>query len=320
MSDQLTAAPTPTLTPSAPAAPAPSTPSPTIPDPAGLPSPPASPIPADPLAPAAAVDPWAGVEDAELKAFVGTKTPADVAKELKAAQALIGKKAIGIPDANSTPEQQAAFHKARGVPETAEGYKFDDVIAEITKDLPAGLITADPEREKRFREFAKASNLAPGEARELIKRELSHEIETKKASAAASAQLQQQTSDLITQNWGPKKDEYTQDANNWMRHMGLGDDALAVVNGVLGTKPEARLKFLDVARQQGAALREGGQPVEGMPNGGNVGNMSPQAAGQAKRDYLQQGDNQKAFMDPNHPNFKTVSDYVGKLARRERGL
>ncbi len=195
------------------------------------------------------------------------------------------------------------------------------MLTELTKGLPADLVVRDPEREKQFREIAKAANLSTGEANELIKRQLGAEIAQKQQQAEQSKALQTQMSDLITTTWGPKKEEYTQDANNWFRHMGIDGDALAVVNSALGSKPEARLKFLELARQQGASLREGGQPVPGsVPGAGSIATMTQQQAGQAKRDYLSQGDNSKAFMQPNHPNHQTVSDYVGKLARRERGL
>lgn len=305
-----------------PHAPSPAAPTPTNPQ---VPPAPNGPIPtSDPNnppiqpAPAPTTDHWSGADD-ELKAFIGTKTPLDIAKELKGAQALIGKKTVGVPGENSTPEEQAAFHKARGVPEKGDDYKFDDVLSELTKDLPEGLITADPEREKQFREMARASNLSNTEARELMKRQLGAEIEARKATAAASQALQQKTNDLVTQTWGTKKDEFTQDANNFLRHVGIDDDALKVVNSALGANPEARMKFLDFARQQGMMLREGGK-MHGAQAGAVISTMTPDQARVAKQEYIAQGDNREAYMNPQHKNHKMVTDQMTQYLRAERGV
>ncbi len=316
----------------------PSNPAPAAPvDPAAPPAPAPAPAPNAPAAPQKAVPPapngpiptsdpnnppiqpytWDGADD-ELKTFVGTKSPLDVAKELKNAQSMLGKKTIGIPGENSTPEEQQAFHKARGVPESVDGYKFDDVIAEVMKDVPKELAEIDPEREKRYRELFKNSNVSNGEARELLRREMSREIGELKQKAETARQLTQQTNDLVTQAWGNKREEKTQDANNFFRHLGIDDDALKVVNGALGTKPEARMKFLELAASQGASLREGGQPGAG---GGLVpGAMTPDQARMAKEQYLAQGDNRDAYLNPQHRNHEAVSKQVYEYAKVQRGV
>lgn len=273
-----------------------------------------------PLAPAA-VDPWAGVEDPELKAFVGTKTPAEVAKELKAAQGLIGKKTVGVPGEGSTPEEQAAFHKARGVPESEAAYKFDDVLSELTAGLPEGLVVMDPAREAETRALFKAANISNGEGRELIRRQLGKEIETRKAELQASKALETKTNDLVTQGWGTKRDEYTQDANNYMRAIGIDEDVLKVMNSALGTNPEARFKFLEMARTQGALLREGGVP-NGDPSGLAIQSMTPQQARLAKETYLAQGDNKDIYLGKKSDakRYAEISAHVAALAKVERGI
>lgn len=277
-------------------------------------------IPGPAAAPVGTNDPWAGLDDPDLKTFVGTKTPAEIAKELKAAQSLIGKKTVGVPGEGSTPEEQAAFHTARGVPATSAEYKFDDVLAELTKDLPADLVVMDPAREAETRELLKAANISNGEARELIRRQLGKEIETRKAEVAAAAGLQSKTQDLITQGWGPKKDEYTQDANNYMRSIGIDDDVLSVMNAALGTKPEARFKFLEMARTQGALLREGGQPV-GAAHGMNITAMTPEQARTAKEAYLNEGNNRDVYLgNRDAPRYKEVQDRMTAFIKAERGL
>lgn len=284
--------------------------------------PPAAIPPGGEIIPPAAVPPvdhWSTLEDPELKAFVGTKSPADVAKELKAAQALIGKKAVGIPGEGSTPEEQAAFHKARGVPETEAAYKFDDVLSDLTKDLPEGLVVMDPEREKETRALLKAANISNGEARELIKRQLGKEIETRKAEIAAAKDLEVKTGDLLNQAWGGKREEYTQDANNYIRAIGMDDDVLTVMNAALGTKPEQRIKFLEMARKQGALLREGGQP-NGMPSTADIGSMTPLQAKTAKEQFLATGDNRSIYLgNRSHPRYAEIEARVTQYVKVERG-
>jgi len=46
----------------------------------------------------------------------------DVFKKLDGAQKLIGQRPVGVPGADATPEEVAAFNKAVGVPENFEGY------------------------------------------------------------------------------------------------------------------------------------------------------------------------------------------------------
>lgn len=59
-------------------------------------------------------------------------------------------KMIEVPDAKATPEQVAAFHRAIGVPETAEGYEMPQ--------MPEGM-PADPARIKAMTAAAKAAGV-----------------------------------------------------------------------------------------------------------------------------------------------------------------
>ncbi len=265
-------------------------------------------------------NPWDTIEDPELKAFANGKGYVDAIKELKGAQALIGKKAVGIPGEGSTPEEQAAFHKARGVPESEAAYKFDDVLSELTKDLPEGLVVMDADREKETRALFKAANISNGEGRELVKRILGKEIETRKTEIAAAKALEVKTGDLLNQAWGGKREEYTQDANNYLRAIGMDDDVLTVMNSALGTKPEQRIKFMEMARKQGALLREGGQPT-GMPSTADVGSMTPLQAKTAKEQFLAQGDNRSIYLgNRSHPRYQEIEARVTAYAKVERGI
>lgn len=260
---------------------------------------------------------WGDDLDDELKEFVKDKTPAQVAKELKGAQALLGKKTIGIPDKDSTPEQWRAFHESRGVPKDEAGYSFDATLDELMKEAPEG-IERDPAREAEFRAMAKAANLSNTEANELIKRQLQKEWAGSKTQLAEISAANKQAQTLLDDAWGAKKDEYTQDANKFARHIGLGDDVLEVFMKAAGTKPEARFKFVNFMREQGALLKEGGDGGPLIDTGAEA--LTPAQATEKKTAYLSQGDNQAAYLDAGHPRHKQVSAQMTLYLKAERGI
>lgn len=265
------------------------------------------------------VSPWGDADD-ELKEFIGEKTPAQIAKELQNAQSLLGKKQVGIPTAESTPEEWAKFHEARGVPKDADGYDFASVREDILKDVPEGERDAawNKDEEKRFREIAKASNLNSTEANEVLKRELSHRMEGQAKIAAENAKAATAAKDLITQNWGNKAEEFTQDANNFARHMGLGDDVIKAMTEMAGSNADARFKLVDYMRTQGQLLNEGGQPGATTGGANPASSMTPDQATAAKAQFLATGDNKEAYNDANHPRYAAVTAQMTQYLQAER--
>ena len=259
--------------------------------------------------------PWGADLDPELKTFVGDKTPAQIAKELKGAQALLGKKAIGIPGKDATPEEHRAFHEARGVPADASGYDFSDVIAEIATANPDW--PRDEAREQQFKELAKSANLSAGEAKELVRKQLSQELEANKAAIVASKQANTATETMIAEQWGANREAKTAAANRFAHHLGIDGDVMEVFMKAAGTKPEARFKLLELMAEQGASLEEGAGPGGFNPK---PGGMSSEQAAAAKEQYLNTGDNRAAYMDPGHKNHEAVSKQVYLYAKAERGL
>lgn len=258
--------------------------------------------------------------DADLKAFVGEKTPAQIAKELQGAQSLLGKKTIGIPNKESKPEEWKAFHKARGVPEDETGYDFAALRDEALKDIPEDQRDAawDKDEEAYWRGVFKNSNVSQTEATEIMRRGLEKRLGEFTATAEAERKIGKQVSDKITEDWGPKKDEYTQDANNFARHIGLADDMVDAMMKLPGVTAETRFNLLEFMRTQGALLREGGQT--GRPGAApTAGNMTPDQARVAKDQYLDQGDNRVAYMESSHPRHKEVTAQVTTYLKIERG-
>lgn len=246
---------------------------------------------------------------------MGEKTPAQLAIELKAAQSLIGKKTIGIPGPTSTPEEQRAYHTARGVPEAPDGYKLDDVLAEIEKEFPG--IERDAAREKQFREFARASNLSQTEAAELVSRQLRAEIAANAEGIKAAQTANTATKTLIDENWGPKAEAKNVAATRGARHIGLDDAATEVFMKAAGTNPEARFKLVDALATLGEMLGEGGGPGT-QPGGGQL-TMTADQARVAGQQFLDQGDNREAYMNPAHDRHKAVEAEYTKYARIAQG-
>lgn len=246
---------------------------------------------------------------------MGEKTPAQIAKELQGAQALIGKKAIGIPGPNATPEEHRAFHEARGVPADASGYDFTDIIGEIAAANPDW--PRDEAREQQFKELAKSANLSVGEAKELVRKQLSQELEAGKATIAANRQANTATETMISEQWGPNREAKTAAANRFAHHLGIDGDVMEVFMKAGGTKPEARFKLLNLMADQGANLEEGGGPGGYNPK---PGGMTPEQATAAKEVYLNTGDNRDAYMNPGHKNHQLVTQQVTQYLKVERGL
>lgn len=97
-------------------------------------------------------------------AFANFADAQSMAKALKESQALVGKK-LGIPGAESTPEEKAAFYKALGVPDAPEGYGLKK-----PEGLPPALDKMyDDQMLGGFQKLAREQNLTPAQAQGIQK-------------------------------------------------------------------------------------------------------------------------------------------------------
>lgn len=259
---------------------------------------------------------WGGDLDDDVKQFVGNKTPAQVAKELFGAQKLIGKKVIGVPDANATPEEHRAFHAARGVPDSPDKYELSDIVEKVRTENPE--IPYDEDREKMFRELARSSNLSNAEAREFLGKYLEQEIAQNKEAIIAAQNAEKQARDMLVQNWGPDFAAKEVNANKFARSMGLTDADFQVFLKAPGTTPQARYNLVNFMAEQGALLQE--NPGGGGHELRSGANMSPDEARQQKEAYLARGDNRQAYNDSSHPRHKEVEAQMTIFLKAERGL
>lgn len=95
--------------------------------------------------------------DPSLKDF---KDPQSLAKAFVETKKLVGQK-TGVPGADATPEQKAAFYKSLGVPENADGYGLV-----VPQEIPEAMRESySNDTLKWFSGVAKEANLTPEQAK-----------------------------------------------------------------------------------------------------------------------------------------------------------
>lgn len=271
----------------------------------------------------AKADPWAGAElDDEVKAFIGDKTPAQVAKELHGAQKLLGKKSVGIPTKDSTPEEHRAFHKARGVPEDEAGYNLAPVIDELKKSMPEGWSPSE-EMEGSFRRAAKLSNISQGEAAEFAKHWLSDQAKVRGETIAGEVKATKDVQAMVAKEFGaeesPERKAQEVAFARGMGNLGLSAHGVSAFVDAFGSNAEARFNLIKSVTEIGRRLGEGGH----VPNGGsdpNASSMTPQQARAEMERIKSDPVLSAAYLDPSNPRHKEVYSEIGRLGKLERGI
>jgi hypothetical protein len=263
---------------------------------------------------------WPADLDEELKKFVGDKTPAQVAKELQAAQALIGKKSIGIPTKDSTPEEHRAFHKARGVPETEAEYSpaLAPVLAELKTVAPEGWAPS-AELEASFARAAKLSNLSTGEAKEFAKHYLTDQFEQRKEFVAKEVAATKEASALLASAWGADRTVGEANFARGMKAVGLPAESVDVFLAAYGGNGQARFALVNAVAEIGRRQTEGG-PIPGQGDGGqNTAMTKEQATAEVER-IKKDPVLSAAFMDVTNPRHKEVTAEMTRLGKIQRGI
>lgn len=268
---------------------------------------------------AGTTNPWDGADlDEDLKAFVGEKTPAEIARELKNAQALIGKKAIGIPGKDSTPEEHRAFHKARGVPETEEGYDLAPAITALQEKAPEGWEPSEP-LTNAFRKAAKLSNMSNGEAQQFAQHFLAAQFEANTPLVQAHLTATKEAKALMTEHWGANPEPHNAAFDRGMRALGLESEGIDVFLNAYGGNGKARFNLVDKIAEIGRLQSEGGPIPGGGINNAPTG-MTPQQARQQIDTLLADPVNQEAYQDPMHARNKQITAEIVRLGKIERGV
>jgi hypothetical protein len=178
----------------------------------------------------------------------GFKTVDDVAKSYREAEHAIrngGK--LTVPGEDAKPEEIAAFHKAIGVPEKADGYTFDmpDGVTEELLDMPMlGSIG----------ELALAAGVPAAGYKALVEGVIAKQLDVLEASKTA----ENSSRDELFKEWGAQKDAKLADVTNGMRALGLKPTHVAAMQrGFAQQFGEAGSRFtLELLQKIGAGVAE----------------------------------------------------------------
>jgi hypothetical protein len=224
---------------------------------------PAAPAPASAPAPAPAS--WRDTLPDDLKAAKSLEKYGDVPALAKAyvdAEALIGRKGAIIPKEGDAPEVTAAWRKALGVPEKADGYTIarpEDVPEALWSDGTAA----------KYREIAHKHGLTPAQAQAVAGEFLQHQA----GEVAALAQAGQEAVATLRKEWGAKFEQNVTLATRAAAAFLPGDllDMVLPTGQRLGDHPDMVKAFAKI----GAAQGEDAAPGLGT---GRTGLMTPSEA------------------------------------------
>jgi hypothetical protein len=120
-----------------------------------------------------------------------------LAKSYSGLEQLLGKKAHALVPINekSTPEEVAAWRKAMGVPETADGYQLKP------EALPEGVFF-DDNAAKRVADLAHKHNLPAAAVKELVAFDLQRQQQMAQASLAMATKEMQEGVETLKQSFG----------------------------------------------------------------------------------------------------------------------
>lgn len=233
---------------------------------------------------AAAPDTFAGLQNAESRAWVGSKgfkgldplvESARHADRLQTEMADLKSKALTPPPPDAKPEDWQAFYAKLGRPETADGYEFK---------LPEGLppdMPYDSESAKASKAWFHEAGLAPRQAQALHDAYVKHAAEQHAAALAALKGRGETAHGELTKAWGaPDSDGYktnVQHLNRFIDNNG-GETLLSEMKsaGVLSQDGVVLAPTLAKAMSAaGAALYREDQLVSGS----GVSGANPYASG-----------------------------------------
>ena len=135
--------------------------------------------------------------DGSLQAI---KTFPNLVKGYVHAQHMVGADKTIVPGKDATPEEVAAYRKAIGVPETAEGYEFA-----APENLPEGM-TFDEGLAKEFSKTALELGLTKDQAQSLMGFQAAYETRRFEAMQQAATAQCEETEKKLRSEWGNKYD------------------------------------------------------------------------------------------------------------------
>lgn len=161
-----------------------------------------------------------------LEIWKDHSTISDVARALIKSKT-DGKGLVKIPDSTTGEEELKAFRKANGVPDTVDGYKFDEA------QLPEGM-SMDTEMSKWFKEIAHKLGLNQHQANTLFAEESKRRIQTHNTAQEGV----NKGIDTVKQKWGVDYDANLVVANRAVSKFGSIAFPEFLKKSGLGNNPE----------------------------------------------------------------------------------
>lgn len=270
----------------------------------------------------AATNSWYSDEYAGLIESKGFKSADDVLKSYKNLEAMTGN-SIRIPSEDASDEaKQDFFNKIKGIegvlvkgdeefynklgrPETADGYKFDDVLkAEVVNNLPG----VDQELED-FKSIAHEIGLTDEQAAKLVDMRMSALTKFQDNTAIA----RQESEQTLRKVWGADFDNRLDAAK---KVAGIytdkyGEQMEQLIHGPAGNNPA----FLEILSELAGTFKEKGH--EGM-SGSQLGD-TPEIAQQKIAEMKSDRGFMKAYNDAFHPGHKAAVAKMANLYKLANG-
>lgn len=214
-----------------------------------------------------------------------------MARSYHSAQGLIGKKGLQVPGDGATPEQIAEFHKALGVPEKPDDYKFN---------LPEGY-QADEAKIAAWKKNFKELGIPAKQADKLVGAYLKEEM----ATVAAQQQQLQAWEQESRQAFGDKLPKVLNEVDYALKEVDPSGDLTKLLDSTgLGNNK----LVIQALATLGATLAERGPRGDGA---GVVTNMTPSQAQAEIQTFERQY--KEALFKADHPDHAYAVKRRGEL-------
>lgn len=170
---------------------------------------------------------WTNALGDDFQSLSKFRSIEDVAKSYKNLESVLGKKSgmVTVPNENSSDADIAEFRKAMGVPESADNYKFDDILKDAT---------VDETQLNNFKQLAHELNIPESVAAKLVEYDMQRFESMNEQVEQLQQQKQQENLEALKSEWGNNFQKELSKAANVVRTIG-GEE---MINSDLANNPE----------------------------------------------------------------------------------
>ena len=241
---------------------------------------------------------YAGNQDISSAPSMG-----DLCKTIVNQQKLIGKKYVGIPNENSTPEEIAKYREAIGVPVNFEDYDFGPSSPEVEKEAGPD----DPTVNKAFKQLLFDAGISQSQAKKIRQgydQMILKAIQMRKNEAK---QIDDSFEKLADEKFGASKAEKIKIAQQFLKQ-NISDNVKDYLPYVLKDN-KALLVVADMANNIYPNMKP--ESIRGMDSFQSVGMSEADI-----RSSMQSIIASKAFQDKRHTDHEAAVNKVNELAKQ----